>query len=84
MTSEDNSISVLNTLVNGGNYNKEYYLKNREKLLDKSHKYWSDNKENLKIWRNEKIICICGGKYTKCNLSKHFRSAKHLNYITNN
>jgi len=30
---------------------------------------------------NEKVICECGGKYTKTNKAKHVTTKKHLNYL---
>jgi len=61
-------------------YNNDYYITNRAKRLEQMHKYWEDNKENLKTMRNQLIECMCGGHYTLCNKGKHIKSKKHINY----
>ena len=30
---------------------------------------------------NEKLLCVCGGKYTRSNYSHHCKSKKHQSYI---
>ena len=37
-------------------YNKKYYIKNREKILLKNNKYNNDNKDNLSIKKKDWII----------------------------
>ena len=71
-------------------YSKEYYQKNKEK----KKQYTIDNKEKLKAYhkeyfsnpeviekRNQKIICICSGTYSKKNKAKHYKTRKHIQYI---
>ena len=80
-------------------YDKQYYIDNNEKLKEQSKQYRIDNKskinENHKQYRidnkskinarsNEKHNCVCGGKYTRRNLSQHNKSQKHQTYIKNN
>jgi len=45
-----------------------------------NEKYYVENQEKIK----EKIYCICGGKYTITHKAKHFKTNKHLNFITSN
>ena len=56
---------------------KEYREKNKEKIAVKDKEYYEKNKEKL----NEKIDCECGGKYTYCHKSRHMKTQKHINYI---
>ena len=80
-------------------YMSEYIKKNEEKIKIQTKKYRTDNKEKLKIiytnYRNankEKIKehklrvceCECGKSYTHTHKSRHMKSKKHLNFITEN
>jgi hypothetical protein len=60
--------------------NSLYYLKNRDKRIEQMHIYRVNNSDGLKEIKNEKFTCICGGKYTYSNRSKHYSSKKHLKY----
>ena len=71
---------------------KQYYSDNKEKVLER-HKhynqnpknnisqqrkqYYNDNKEKL----NQKINCMCGGKYTYNDRSRHSKTLKHQAYL---
>ena len=44
---------------------KEYYKKNKEKIIE--------NKKN-----GEKITCECGSIFRKCDKSQHLKTKKHL------
>tara|TARA_R110000803_G_C11974821_1_gene320058 strand:+ start:389 stop:844 length:456 start_codon:yes stop_codon:yes gene_type:complete len=48
---------------------KEYYLDNREDILEK---------------KNKKFQCQCGGRFTKNNKSAHLKSKLHLQYLEQN
>jgi len=39
------------------------------------------NKEKIKLKRNIKKICVCGGKYTVANKSVHVKNKKHQKYL---
>lgn len=71
---------------------KEFYNKNREKILKQKKEYSVKNKEVLKerhrVWRTtnkekivekrkEKVICECGSKVCKNNISSHRKTLKH-------
>ena len=43
-----------------------------------NQEYREENKEKL----NEKIECSCGGKYTHKHKSHHFKTKKHLEFLT--
>jgi len=54
---------MTETLTKQQQYSREYYLKNKESILEKM---------------NEKFDCpICGGRYLKSTYQKHCRTNKH-------
>ena len=72
---------------------KEYYIDNKEQFKEKNKayrdlnkdkfrqvkkEYYEKNKDKIREHYNEKFECPCGGKYTKCNKSRHLKSKKHL------
>jgi len=46
-----------------------------------SHLYNIQNKESIRANKNRKYCCECGCRYTHSNKLKHFKTAKHQNYI---
>ena len=77
-------------------YDKEYYIENKDKLLKgmKTRKekkkeeinlylveYRKKNKEQLHKYANTVINCVCGSNYTRSNKIRHLKSKKHLNYV---
>ena len=58
-------------------YHKKHYEENKDKILEYKQKYREENKEKL----NEKFDCECGGKYTRCHKSKHFKTKKHQDHF---
>jgi hypothetical protein len=58
------------------NYNKEYYLKNGEKIKEQKKEYYEQFKN--------KIICDCGKEIVRISMPKHLKSKKHLNFIAEN
>jgi hypothetical protein len=74
-------------------YNKEYreknkdeikklkkieYNNNKDKYLERAKQYQQINQDKLK----EKIFCNCGGYYSFQSKSHHFKTKKHLAYIS--
>ena len=55
----------------------EYYRENKEELNKKHKQYYENNKEKI----NEKFECPCGGRYTRYNKAKHFRTKMHQDYF---
>lgn len=53
-------------------YMKEYYQKNKNKLLNYYIKY-----------NQNKIICPCGSIYGKAYKARHIKKAIHTNYLRN-
>ena len=56
---------------------KEYREKNIDEIKAKQNEYRDENKNKL----NEQFTCSCGGKYTHCGRSQHFKTKKHLKYL---
>ena len=76
----------------GAEYTKYYYnehiehiQKYREENREHSKEYFKEryiqNKEQINKRNNEKITCECGVIYSKCNLTRHKKTKKHLNAI---
>ena len=74
---------------------KEYYENNKEEINKKHKKYNEENKEKKKKQAKEyyeknkeiikkKMICECGGKFTRSNKLRHFKSKKHQIYTIKN
>lgn len=60
------------------NYNKERYLKHKDKQND----YYESNKDKIKKWRNEKKHCeICNCDVRNPDFKRHERTKKHLNNL---
>ena len=57
---------------------KELREANKEKILLKHKEYYEANKEKI----NKKIECECGGKYTYQNKLTHFKTKKHMTFIS--
>lgn len=57
---------------------KAYRQNNKELISTKGKVYYNDNKEKL----NAKHICLCGGKYTHSNRSRHETTKKHQKFLT--
>lgn len=62
---------------------KEYYELHKEELAEKKKIYREQNKDKIRQKEFEQVICICGSSYIKKGESRHFRTAKHINFIEN-
>ena len=62
-------------------YNKEYRLNNKEIISEQKKEYRFNNKEIISEQRKIKDICDCGGKYRKCDKSRHLKTLLHQNYL---
>jgi hypothetical protein len=63
---------------------KENYKKNKKYICEVKKKYYEKNKETIINKKAIKTDCECGGKFKNSNKSRHFKSKKHLNFITIN
>ena len=73
---------------------EQYYQDNKQELNELHRQYYNDNKEQIDEYQrqyrqdnkqkaNEKHNCLCGGKYTKQNKSRHDKTQKHQTFIRN-
>lgn len=74
-------------------YEREYYIKNKEYIAKRNKKFYYDNWTHCrkrgrqyyydnKDFLNEKFECPCGGKYTRRHRSDHERTKQHLKYMS--
>ena len=61
---------------------KEYYEKNKEIIAEKGKIKYYENKEVINEKRKEKITCECGCVYRKNDLSKHLKTKKHIDLMS--
>ncbi len=61
-------------------YYQQYYQQYREQNIEKLDEYIRQYREQNKNKLQENFECECGGKYTRENRAKHFKTKKHLNY----
>lgn len=59
---------------------KRYRETNKQAIAAKKKQYHEANKDKIKERINKKYNCLCGGKYTLANKSRHFKSLKHRAY----
>ena len=70
-----------------------YYMKNRDRLLEKGHKYYAENKEKVRkryeanreriaARESERVTCnICRCQVTRGSMRTHVKLMKHINNI---
>ncbi len=60
----------------------EYHADHREERNKKTAVYYVANKDHIKEYKNEKHTCACGGKHTTTHQSQHYKTARHIAYLT--
>jgi hypothetical protein len=71
---------------------KQYYIQNKDSIaekmrnyrienIEKKKLYYVENRETLRAKADEKHICECGGRYTRCHKQTHIQSKKHQVFI---
>ena len=68
-------IGTLNMCI-AGRTKQEWKNDNKEHISAQNKRYYEKTTE----WKKGKVKCPCGGIYTKCHKSEHFRCAKHREY----
>jgi hypothetical protein len=61
----------------------DQYEKKEEKIKQVKE-YREKNKESLNAHAKERLVCECGGRYTRGNKSTHIKSKKHKDYVFRN
>jgi len=79
-------------------YDKQYYVKNKDKYSERYKQYYTNNKDKLSEYRKQyntdnrdkinehqkqKVKCECGCIVSRGNLSKHRKTKKHLKLMEN-
>lgn len=78
------SLECVNKFIPGrktDEYNKTYYIENKEDLLKKCAIYRNNNKEKIKECFKESFVCECGISYTYNHKLRHMKTIKHQNYL---
>ena len=60
-----------------GRTKAEWHQAHKQEKKDYDKLYRLNNKQKISERANKKFECDCGGKYTKQNISKHYRTIKH-------
>lgn len=67
---------------NNKEYNAQYFAQyrqnNKEKIAERGARYYQNNKEKI----SQKFDCPCGSIYTRSNKARHFKTKKHLDYLS--
>jgi hypothetical protein len=63
---------------------KQYNIEHRDEIAINKNRYYLENKNEILEKKKQKINCECGGKYTKSDKSKHFKTQKHIAYLLTN
>ena len=60
---------------------KQYNDVNADKIKKLRKKYNIDNDDKIKEKQRQLITCVCGCEITKCGLSQHKKTQKHINMM---
>jgi hypothetical protein len=61
---------------------REYHQINKDKINEKKREYYENNKDKINEKKNEKYLCQCGSTCRSDGKSKHFKSKKHCDFIS--
>ena len=67
------AVSVTDELT----YLQNYYLDNKEELLEKANEYYKDNKQEVLAQKAKKVKCDCGCVVAHGGMTRHKKSTKH-------
>jgi hypothetical protein len=76
-----NKLRPILTTYETLNYNKIYYETNKDEIKNQQKEYYYKNKDKINKVSKEKYNCPCGGKHTRHNSKRHFKSKRHQEYI---
>jgi len=65
-------------------YFKKYTEQHKEHLNEYFKKYAEEHKEHIQEKNKEKMTCVCGSTFRRYSQSRHEKSTKHCEYISNN
>lgn len=81
------NFEIIETLIcenkNEALIRERYWIENLKSNINSRSSYKRFNNNHSKDWRikNGKYNCECGLILSRCNLSRHFKSTKHLSYL---
>ena len=61
--------------------NKERYKTNKEEKKKYDKEYYETNKEEIRDKAKVKVSCECGAIVRKSDITRHYKSKKHINFI---
>lgn len=61
---------------------KEYRQEHKQEIAERKKTYYQDHKQEIAERKKEKITCECGCLISKSDLSRHKKTPKHLNLIS--
>lgn len=62
-------------------YQKNYREDNKEKIKEKDKEHYETNKEKINEQKKEKINCLCGSIFRKCDKARHEKTEKHQIFL---
>jgi hypothetical protein len=62
---------------------KAYQKENRQSISKREKAYREKNRESIQARKSEKYSCSCGGKYTRNSKAQHFKTQKHVDWMSN-
>ena len=59
---------------------KHHYRKNKESILQRTHQYYEEHREEIK---NDRFTCVCGSELRRIDQARHTRCKKHMQFNNN-
>ena len=78
------AMACVNKLIAGrtaAEYQKLYREENTDRLKEQKKQYYKMNTEKINTQKQVKIMCACGGHYSKNHKARHLKSNKHINNL---
>ena len=69
----------VNKNIAGRTY-QQYCKDNAEKFREVVKQYRKDNMVKIKEYKNEKLNCVCGGRFTRSNKAQHEKTNMHISF----
>jgi hypothetical protein len=62
-------------------YQNQYRETHKEKINKRNKEYRETNIDKIRLYRNQKFECECGGSYLNSNKARHEMTQKHMQFI---